>query len=224
MFQQWTDGIERIAMATAQTGTRILGFTSPIAVSGVSEVCCQLSAIVSRSGRKVLLVDVSRPPERAEEQDHWMPGDTNVAGYVRKDNRGFDRLDARYLSSERYAFVNSDRMRKTFEGVLHGYDLVVVDIPSVPSAADKLNGVAIASACDEVFLVCLSGRLTRGDVARAMDALRVANVKVGAAILNDRFSPTLGVELARQTDRLARYVPRLAGMFKRRVLASPFLN
>ena len=75
MIHEWTNEVERIAMATVGRGIRTLGVTSPNSASGVSLLCYHLAHVTSLSGASTLLVDLSASIlNDTHDGNIWRPG------------------------------------------------------------------------------------------------------------------------------------------------------
>lgn len=227
MSDRWTSHVERIVFATFARGVRVIGVTGARPESGVSSVCRCIAEAVTRTGRKTLLLDLSgRPdPGPAAVSAAWRPGEGGAGQSIRPEPGGYDRLAATFDAGSRGLFNNIDRLRRALGEDLSQYEAIVVDLPSVPVAdQDRLNGAAVAAACDAVVLVCVAGEVSREQVSASLDALANAQAQLLGTVLNDMRNPTLGAEIAREAARFRRYLPRLSGWVERKALASVLLN
>lgn len=217
--------VERIVFATFKRGNRVVAVTSPKQASGVTTLCEHIAQITALNGNRTLLVDMTRKAEEDLPQALWRPCEDNAGQSVVRDPRGFDRLTARFSANDRFIFCNTDHLRRSFAEDLSAYDAVVVDTRPVPTVETAfINGAAAAAACDAAVLLCMSGKVTRTEIAECHDALANAQVNLLGVVLNEMQNPTLGAELAREARRFQRIIPWFCRWLERKALASTFLN
>ena len=185
-----------------------------------------MACIISKTSKSVLLADFSRVAEAELATLPWQPGQDGTARAIVRDEKGFDRLTARFDSDARFLFNNVERLRWTLKEDCSHYGAIVVDLPEVPSRfQDRLNGAAIAAACETVLLVALTGQITQTALQESIDdVLSSAGASLGGLVLNDRCSPSLGHEFAREARRLARIAPGLSRRLEAFALKNRFLN
>lgn len=225
MTDSWTREIERIAFATTEQQHRIVGVTGTGRSSGVSRLCSHLAQVVAKSGKSVLLADFSGTARENDAAMSWLPGQAGAAACIRRDAGAICLLNTPFTPSSRFLFNNVERLRSTFRDELADFSAIIVDLPEIPARSDdRLNGAAIAAACDTVLLIALAGQTTQAALADSIEALTGARASIGGLVLNDRFNPTLGAELAREAQRLSRIAPRLSKRLERLCRASTFLN
>ena len=225
MVDCWSPMMERIVFATLKRDKRVVGITSPQSASGVTSVCEQLARVAGLSGMRTLLLDLTGRAEVAIPASVWQPGIGNAGQSIVRDPAGFDRLVARFTRDDRFKFNNVEGLRLAFAEDLATYDAIIVDTPPVPTNdLEFLNGAAAAAACDGAILLCMSGRVSRTELADAQDALANAQAGLLGIVLNEMQNPTVGSELAREARKLRRYLPGVSSWLERRARASSILN
>jgi Mrp family chromosome partitioning ATPase len=221
----WHEEVQRIRLATFGRGIRLVGFTSPRANSGVTTLCKALAAVTAASGLRTLLVDLSEAPDDAENAPLWLPGSGGALVAIPSGPAPFDKLTARTTPDTRDLFNNSAQLRRTLMDELADYAAVIVDLaplkPRFPGAVDTTSA---AAACGNVYLVCVTGEVTKTEISESVTRLHSAGVEVLGLILNDVANPSLGAELARQALRFKRLAPQFTTRLAGKLLATPFLN
>jgi Mrp family chromosome partitioning ATPase len=222
----WHEEVQRIRLATFGRGIRLAGFTSPRAKSGVSSLCTALASVTAASGLRTLLVDLSEAPGEAENAVPWLPGSGGALVAIPPGGSSpYDKLTARLTPGNRDLFNNSAQLRRTLMDELAEYAAVIVDLaPLKPRFPGAIDATSAAAACGNVYLVCLTGEVTKTEVSDGVARLHSAGVEVLGFILNDAANPTLGAELAREVLRFKRLAPQFTASLASKLLASPFLN
>jgi len=222
----WHEEVQRIRLATFGRGIRLIGFTSPCANAGVTSLCTALATVTAASGLRTLLVDLSEGPGTGDENPPlWLPGSGNAAVAIPEEPSPFDRLRAQLTPETRDLFNNSAQLRRTLMDELSEYAAVVVDLaPLKPRFPGAIDAASAAAACGNVYLVCVTGEVTKTEVSESVARLHSAGVEILGFILNEVANPTLGAELAREIMRFRRLAPRLTARFAEKLLSSPFLN
>ncbi|TDT91340.1 hypothetical protein [Azorhizobium] len=217
--------VESVYLATFGQGVRVVGVTGVVSGSGVSTLAAALAERAKRRNR-TLLIGLSDPTAAVPAQaTRWSPEDADLTPYIEEDPRGFDRLQASPLPEASFAFRNALAIRNMLDGLMRSYDAIVLDLAAVePSERVAVPVTAIASACESIVVVCLAGRVTRAMLNRAASALRQANAPIQGIVVNDRFNPTPGEELAAEAERLMPFAPDLVQRFISAVRGSRMLN
>ena len=235
MLQSWVRPVEQIVLPALENRVRVIGFTAPEHGAGVTSLCRAAAETLTRSGLKVLLLDLStqRPPTGAGSMSTgagasptgWVPGASGVRELIVRDPDGYDVLVAHPQGDARFLFNNSKRLRQILSDDLSGYATIVVDLPPLAdSDAGSINPVAAALMCETVMLVCARDRSTRTDIRSAIELAKISGVRLQGTIYNEFGASSLADEISRSIERRLAYFPRLAGWLSRRAQNSPFLR
>ena len=216
--------VEQIALCSINDSHRVIGFTSPEPMAGVSTVARSTAEVFARAGFKTLLIDLTAPIQPTHVGPHW-PGRDEVKKCISHREGTSDRLIARPTPSTASTLNNVEAVRQALAVELAEYARVVIDMPAILAVDDhRINPVAAAAACDCVILVCVRGGVTQERLSRALQMTRAAGANITGIVLNDRNHSTVGVDLARLGRRLFRWAPRIADWIERRALESELLN
>lgn len=178
MIEEWQRQLETILLSGPVAGARVIGFVAPDAGAGVSTIAATAAEIAARSGGRTLLLDLSQPYTALPADDPWTEREA-LSG-------GFDRRQARTDRDGALRFNNVGWLRGLLSADEASTDIVILDLPPVAAARDRLNPLAAAAACDAVILVCARGRSTPGSVESTAATLRSARVRLAGCILNHR--------------------------------------
>lgn len=220
MLSSWTNGVDRVCIATFDRGVRVLAVAGARAGAGVSSLSGSIAESLSLSGRSTLLVDLSAPGSNPATSS----GVDGAPG-IEQDERGFDRMRVPHDARSRGLFSSTEHVRRLLDGQLKSYSSIVIDLPPLLDTSGQwVNPVAAAAGSDGVLLIAMTGRSTREDLAAARSLLELGGAKPVGIVMNDLAAPTLGAEVAREMRRIERFLPRLASWCSRKALASPLLN
>lgn len=166
---------------------KIIGITGTRAGVGVSTVARELAFTLSGFAGKILLVDLSRlknlPAEPATSG--------NVVQLPQEAQRiGTDLFVLRAEDLNNGSLTVEGLRAQLLHAVQSGFT-VVLDLSPIleASAAPAVLASAAAAACDQVYLVCLSGESTEQDVVSCAEASTSAGLKLSGLILNDWHMP-----------------------------------
>jgi succinoglycan biosynthesis transport protein ExoP len=173
--------------------SRIVGFTSALDGEGKSTVAANFAQLVSRAGRRVLLVDADfckRTLSRSltpRALKGWC--DLALARAAAEEVlRTYDASKMHFLPLlkmpepfEPTEFLASDSVRTMFEGLRRQYDYIVVDLPSLaPVIAVRASTVTI----DAYVLVVEWGKTSNETVQCALASAQGVHHKLLGVILN----------------------------------------
>jgi Mrp family chromosome partitioning ATPase len=226
--------MEQTVLSIDFAKARIVGFTSAEPNSGNSICAVATATVYARSGRPVLLIDLSQSGRdnpshgwvAGDSGEGWFPGDIETDRWLIHREQGFDQLTVRPTETNRFLFTDVRRIRAALEEHLKRYSVVLLDLgPLVDDELEEfLSPLAPASACDAVLLICRRGILTRGRLQRAMAVVRSADFAIRGVILNDLTFISVGQEIAAWLGRTLRFMPRFAAKLQRKILASELLT
>jgi polysaccharide biosynthesis transport protein len=173
--------------------SRIVGFTSALDREGKSTVAANFAQLVSRAGRRVLLVDADfrkRTLSRSlapRTSKGWCdlalaraPAE-EVLRISRTSKMHFFPLLEMPEPFETTEFLASDSVRTMFEGLRQQYDYIIVDLPSlVPVIEVRASTMTI----DAYVLVVEWGKTSTETVQCALASAQAVQHKLLGAILN----------------------------------------
>jgi Mrp family chromosome partitioning ATPase len=207
--------VEAVHQFAQARRARIIGVAGVERDSGASLVAEALARRCVAGRLSTLLIDATGAQLGAE----------SLASAPSPDAAGFDRLALRPTGEELLPMRDIARLRHMLQQALGAYDAIVVDLPAARDAgASALPATIIGKSCDALFLVCLTGAVTRLLLEEAVGALRAVDALLAGLIVNRREQPTLGAEIAREARRLKRRAPKLAARIERWALASDMLD
>ncbi|NQT01993.1 MAG: polysaccharide biosynthesis tyrosine autokinase [Planctomycetes bacterium] len=173
---------------------RILVVTSPLKREGKTTFSVNLATSMSRSGKKVLLIDGDlRKPDVARMMN--IPegsggGLQNVLLGEEFDNAvytipstGLDVLVGDSLSrTNGYELLASPGTRQCIDMLSQHYDQVIIDTPPILAFPDALIWAKLG---DAVIIISYAGHTTSPDLKEANERLRRINVKVLGTVLSN---------------------------------------
>jgi len=169
-----------ISHAALRSATKI-GITAVCPGSGVSTLARELALSYASIGKAVLLVDFSSSDvavlKPADAGYPWLP----VPGLEAPFEAG-DWGSERHLLPAQRAHIKAG-----YEELTAHCDVVVVDLPciSVGTVETPSTFLAAAAACDLVYLVCLTGKVSALDLQKGVEICRIGSVPIDGVILND---------------------------------------
>lgn len=172
-----------VAVARDQSAA-VIGVTGPRPGVGVSVTSRQLAEAVSSFGIRTLFIDLSRVeivdpagPEKTAAEVSFLPLAVDLQPALSVVE--FDAANAPSLT------VNA--LRAAISQAVQANYTVVLDLPHVLQASGALSPsiAAAGSACDLIFLVCLSGEIKGSDVGSCVEACKIVGLQLGGLILND---------------------------------------
>jgi succinoglycan biosynthesis transport protein ExoP len=176
---------------TTQNGIpRAFSVTSTRPAEGKSTTALSLAALLTRSGRKVILVDGDmRSPSvhQLAGVDHdrglsnFLTGDESLDGMIiRMEDLGLDAMTAGPIPPNAAELLTGNRLGLLVERLLERYDHVVVDSPPVLGLADA---PLIGSQLDGVVYAVESHGIRSTQVKTALGRLTSAKVKIFGGIV-----------------------------------------
>lgn len=169
---------------------KVLAVTSVEAAEGKTATATNLAVVLAQLGRRVLLLDADLRKPRL----HKVFGISNRAGLVTFLTTGSDQgivhrsevgglfvVPAGPIPPNPSELLASDRMRELIERLRGSFDFVVFDTPPTLAVTDS---TLVGALADGVVLCVRSAQVDRRDAARALDRLRLADVRVLGTVLN----------------------------------------
>jgi hypothetical protein len=225
MDPSWIRPVEQIAMTVARKHLRVIGITSPLSGAGVTMLAHALCEAFARSGRSVLLIDLTRPA-REDVSVRSVPAQERLLhAAVARDSAGFDHIAVQPGREALFRYGNVEALRRAFVDDIPDYQTVIVDLPAtLESNAEGLNPLAAAAACDGVIVLCQRGTLIRSRLECTFDVLRSAGVDVIGTAWNESDYASAGVEMAALARRLSHLAPKTAARLEKWVLRTEWLR
>ncbi|HEX2163587.1 MAG TPA: polysaccharide biosynthesis tyrosine autokinase, partial [Thermoanaerobaculia bacterium] len=169
---------------------KVLAVTSVEAAEGKTATAANLAVVLAQLGRRVVLLDADLRKPRI----HKVFGVSNRAGLVtylttgsdqgivhRTDVGGLFVVPSGPIPPNPSELLASDRMRELIGRLRESFDYVVFDTPPALAVTDS---TIVGSIADGVVLCVRSGQVDRRDAGRALERLRMADVRVLGAVLN----------------------------------------
>jgi capsular exopolysaccharide synthesis family protein len=187
-FRQVRSGLR---FASASHETRSVAVTSAVPFEGKTTLATNLAFVVAETGARVLLIDADLRTPRVADM-FFIDGTAGVTT-VLVDAVPFrsvvqswagstlDIIPSGEIPPNPAELLASPRMKKLIQEAVDEYDLVVVDTPSVASAADA---AVIARQVDSTLIVVDTTRARRAQLTATLDALERADAHISGVILN----------------------------------------
>ncbi len=173
--------LTKLVSAAVAQSTNIIGVTGARKGVGVSVVSRQLAGAFASFGVRTLHVDLSKATISTGAQT----GRLSLLDLMTEVRPCLATVDLGGASGS--VALDADRVRDALaEAVKNGFT-VIIDLPPLLLASDQSRPAiaAAGTACDAVFLVCLSGDTKRNELAECIDTGRIIGLKFGGVILND---------------------------------------
>lgn len=183
-----------LAFSAIDRRVQIVLVTSPGPRDGKSTVAANLAAVLSQSGRKVLLVDANlRRPALHKLLD--LQNRFGLSDVIRGENGAFEQLVQVYQGRNGVRFevltsgslppnplemLDSARMAMLIMGWVGMYDFLILDAPALGLSEAQV----LASQADGVLLVGRAGRTRVGAIRHALDVLAEIRARVLGLALN----------------------------------------
>lgn len=169
---------------------KVLAVTSVEAAEGKTATATNLAVVLAQLGRRVLLLDADLRKPRL----HKVFKVSNRTGLVTYLTTGSDQgivhrsevgglfvVPAGPIPPNPSELLASDRMRELIERLRGSFDYVVFDTPPTLAVTDS---TLVGSLADGVVLCVRSAQVDRREAQRALDRLRLADVRVLGTVLN----------------------------------------
>lgn len=182
--RSWTRPVTKIVRHAEQNGAHIIGITGVQQGIGVSLLARLLAQTYADFGKSVLLVDASQEPSLDAQRSASNAGPATLTELA-QHNGSYLTVN---ISEHAHRLPKSAaEMRSAFDTVTAQGMTIVVDLPAVelmkgPAAGETIAGVA----CDQIFLLCLSGRTKKADLVNSMEICRIYGLKIGGIVANDQ--------------------------------------
>ena len=227
MIKSWLRPMEQIILSARARNARVLAFTGIDKASGVDVLCEELADALQKSGVDTLLMQLATGAGDAAgaSAGDWSPASLATTKSITRHSKGFDFLKAGTSPDIQFRFNNLELLKSAFNTDLAKYKAIIVALPVVGRELGRqINPVAVASACDSVYLVCRTGGTSRQKVEDAVKQLRNGGVQLSGTILDDAAVVTPASSILQKLKRLERLAPRTKKRLERMVSGSELLN
>jgi capsular exopolysaccharide synthesis family protein len=168
-----------------------IAITSSIEHEGKSSLASNISIILSKTDKKVILIDLNlrRPSLHKFFDLSNYTGITDVVAkgmqleeaIVHADIEGLDLLTAGTVPSDPSRLIESKRLRDTIEKLGEMYDMIIIDTPPVMTVNDA---IVIGRFVDCVLYVIESGRVAFPMIENIREEMEKAEIKLVGTVLN----------------------------------------
>jgi capsular exopolysaccharide synthesis family protein len=177
-----------------QGESKIVGFTSALEKEGKSTIAANFALLLSRAGRKTLLVDAdfhTSALSRVLAPDATKGFCEAVLGRATPEEaiRRYSNCSLHFLPGvpqpqpfEAAEFLGSEACRAFLEKLRQQYDYIVVDLPPLAPVVDVRAGGAVL---DGLILVVQWGKTPIPTVQRALESAQSVQCKLLGAVLNN---------------------------------------
>ncbi|WP_426230658.1 GumC family protein [Pararhizobium sp. DWP3-4] len=169
----------------------LIGLVGTEAKAGATTVAYNLARLAAASGSKTLLIDASATNPTLSQTF----GEGRAVGLmdVLNDSRTYtdfvSRIDRRFTILPIGTFrevtpgerIGSERIAFSFADLKERFDLILIDLPSMPGSSDAKS---IAPYLDGSLIVALYGRSSFDTLAQIVDALRDVGADILGVVLN----------------------------------------
>jgi Mrp family chromosome partitioning ATPase len=184
----WALAVTRALSFAEEQNARIVGVTGHQSGSGVSMLSQELAHAYVRHGISAVLVDASR-------LDLTAAGDQEEPNALIDLRQLAERRDEKLsvIDLAKYGHLlprNSAVVRQMLEGLMADETAVVLDLPPVQSGDAGVQVLRhVGSACSLVYLLCLSGIISKSELSECIESCKINRVPVQGIIVNDWKEP-----------------------------------
>lgn len=181
--------VSTLGFATAHGIPRTMMLTSAQPSEGKSVSCIGLAQVMSRVGKRVLLIDVDlrRPSlHRSLGLNHnrgmtnLLAGEEDWRSFVQHTDRGFDFISAGPIPPNSAELLTGGRMEHLLLALQAEYDCVIVDAPPVMGLADA---PLLGQLVEGVLLTVSFSNARVPGIQSAMTRLQLVEAKILGAVL-----------------------------------------
>jgi Mrp family chromosome partitioning ATPase len=180
----WTKSLIRTIAFTESRPARVIGVTGIRKGVGTSLIATSLAQAYSGFDKRILFVNASTA-NLSESVPATVENVPDLSALSSAGGGKYYRVD---LSDPRISLPhNAEFFRYTFELALNQFHAIVVDLPSPANAAGRPTPgfLAVAPACNSLFLVCVTGRTARSELQQCLSSCRISGANVEGVLLND---------------------------------------
>ncbi|WP_179228319.1 GumC family protein [Leptolyngbya ohadii] len=169
---------------------RTIVITSSVAHEGKSTVTAHLAAAIAKTNRRVLLIDADM--HRPSQHEIWglsnevglshvLVEQTDLKSAIRSINPQLHVLTSGVVPPDSLGLLDSQTMTALIEQCSRSYEMVLIDTPPVPSAADAL---ILGRMTDGILLVVRPGCVDYSSAILCMERLEQSEQKILGQVVN----------------------------------------
>lgn len=181
----WALAVTKVLAFAEEQGARIVGITGDRAGVGVSTLSRELAQAYSRHGLRAILVDASHLDQSSDAQAIGETARVSLHDIATPVSPDVSMVDLAPFAGQVPA--SSAEMAEWLKAEVSDNVAIVVDLPAVrddkPSQVGALR--TVGSACEIVYLVCLSGVTTEAELSQCIESCKIHRVPIGGLIIND---------------------------------------
>ena len=181
----WSSPVRQLIFEAEKKGSRVTGLTGERHGAGVSTLARELAIAYGSLGKRAVVVDMSGADVGLTAYES--PG-TEQIELARQHAALQDAHSAILLSDVPTELVRRRaKLRAILDGIGDLTDAVIVDLPPVGVSSAEAPSVflAAAPACQQVYLVCLTGNAPAAGLRDCLEICKIGDVPLGGIILND---------------------------------------
>ncbi|MFO1037172.1 MAG: polysaccharide biosynthesis tyrosine autokinase [Geminicoccaceae bacterium] len=170
---------------------KVVLFTSSLPEEGKTTMAVSLAALVARSQKRVLLIDLDLRHPSVHRALGWqvssgiveyVSGERSLEEVIHNDlESGIHFLPVKMQTTTPTELIESDRMKDLLKRCREMYDLIILDTPPVASVTDSKVAATLA---DRVVFVVQWGKTIESAAKDSVQALRDAGVDPAGAVLS----------------------------------------
>jgi hypothetical protein len=185
----WARAVNKALAFAQEKGARIIGVTGDRSGVGVSLLSHELALAYARHGLRVFLVDASHTELTAVEDADGRRSCSYLNDLATKTEAGILFVDfarhATHLPSDRQSMKQLFDYQSGREGAA-----IIVDLPAFSGSARGIRALSvIGSACQLVFLMCVSGLVNRSELSDCINTSKLGQIPIEGVIVNDWKQP-----------------------------------
>lgn len=184
----WALAVTKALSFAEEQNARIVGVTGHRAGSGVSLLSRELAHAYVRHGMSAVFVDASRLDMTAVGNHEYPSASVDLRELVDRRDEKFSVID---LASYGQPLPrSSSTMRQLLESLIVEDAAVVLDLPPVESPEAGVQVLRhVGSACSLVYLLCMSGAISKPQLSECIESCKINRVPVQGIIINDWKEP-----------------------------------
>lgn len=199
--------IENVYSKITTLNYRSIAVTSSTSGEGTTSMVLALANRMLLAGHSVLVVDFNTYTPFFHDILSLPKANTaSIKPALVSDNRERSILNGVCLPNSKSLLLKLRRtgeIEKYIQDWLNEYDYVIFDTtPYDRVNQHNISSSRVASACDAVLLLVLSGSTTHTMVKETVNNLQEAGANMLGCVMNDKLNPTLQNELEREALRL----------------------
>ena len=187
--QPWARSVTKLLGVSTRINARIIGITGHSRNVGVSLIAQGLANANLEFGKSTVLLNASGKESDATVFEVNTPQNSPPQGANDTQSPALTRVNLTDVDVEQPA--GRIQYRRAFDETAGDVDTIIIDLPPVCQTAAQTSAVfkSVGAACDLVFLVCLTGIVTKPELDDCLERCNINGVKLAGIILNDWHLP-----------------------------------